>query len=115
VTIGFGLRNVTRKENALAEMRRVLRPGGRAVILEFSHVYVSALRPLYDLYSFRIMPMMGKLVVNDAESYRYLAESIRMHPEAPVLKGMMEEAGFEDCDYTLLTAGVAAIHTGWVY
>jgi len=115
VTIGFGLRNVTRKENALAEMRRILRPGGRAVILEFSHVYVPALRPLYDLYSFRLMPMMGRLVVNDAESYRYLAESIRMHPEASTLKGMMEDAGFEDCDYTLLTAGVAAIHTGWAY
>ncbi len=115
VTIGFGLRNVTRKENALAEMRRVLRPGGRAVILEFSQVYVPALRPFYDLYSFRIMPLMGKLVVNDAESYRYLAESIRMHPDAPTLKGMMEEAGFEDCDYTLLTGGVAAIHAGWVY
>ncbi|MFW6278072.1 MAG: bifunctional demethylmenaquinone methyltransferase/2-methoxy-6-polyprenyl-1,4-benzoquinol methylase UbiE [Halorhodospira sp.] len=115
VTIGFGLRNVTRKENALAEMRRILRPGGRATILEFSHVYMPALRPLYDLYSFRVMPLMGKLVVNDAESYRYLAESIRMHPKASELKAMMERAGFEDCDYTLLTAGVAAIHTGWVY
>ena len=115
VTIGFGLRNVTDKERALAEMRRVLAPGGRAVILEFSHVYVPALRPLYDLYSFRIMPLMGRLVVNDAESYRYLAESIRMHPDAPTLAGMMEGAGFEDCQYTLLTAGVAAIHTGWVY
>ncbi len=115
ITIGFGLRNVTHKESALEEMRRVLRPGGRAIILEFSHLYVEALRPVYDLYSFRIMPLMGKLVVNDAESYRYLAESIRMHPEAAKLAGMMEDAGFEDCDYTLLTAGVAAIHTGWVY
>lgn len=115
VTIGFGLRNVTNKELALAEMRRILRPGGRAMILEFSHVQVAALRPFYDLYSFHIMPVMGKFIVNDQESYRYLAESIRVHPDAPTLAAMMGAAGFEDCDYSLLTAGVVAIHTGWVY
>ncbi|BAU56691.1 ubiquinone/menaquinone biosynthesis methyltransferase UbiE [Halorhodospira halochloris] len=115
VTIGFGLRNVTNKDRALAEMRRVLRPGGRAIILEFSHVQVAALRPFYDLYSFRVMPIMGKLIVDDPDSYRYLAESIRVHPDAQTLSNMMENAGFEDCGYNLLTAGVVAIHHGWVY
>jgi demethylmenaquinone methyltransferase/2-methoxy-6-polyprenyl-1,4-benzoquinol methylase len=115
VTIGFGLRNVTDKQRALKEMRRILRPGGRAMILEFSHVQVAALRPFYDLYSFQVMPIMGKLIVNDPQSYRYLAESIRVHPDAPTLAGMMADAGFEDCAYKLLTAGVVAIHTGWVY
>lgn len=115
VTIGFGLRNVTDKQRALQEMQRILRPGGRAVILEFSHVQVAALRPFYDLYSFQVMPIMGKLIVNDPQSYRYLAESIRVHPDAPTLAGMMADAGFEDCAYKLLTAGVVAIHTGWVY
>ncbi|MBK1726210.1 ubiquinone/menaquinone biosynthesis methyltransferase [Halorhodospira neutriphila] len=115
VTIGFGLRNVTHKEAALAEMRRILRPGGRAMILEFSQVRAPGLRPLYDFYSFRVMPLMGRLVTHDAESYRYLAESIRVHPDAPTLAGIMEQAGLEDCEYTLLTGGVVAIHTGWVY
>ncbi|MBK1733718.1 bifunctional demethylmenaquinone methyltransferase/2-methoxy-6-polyprenyl-1,4-benzoquinol methylase [Halorhodospira abdelmalekii] len=115
VTIGFGLRNVTHKEQALREMRRILRPGGRAMILEFSHVYIPALRPAYDFYSFKVMPFMGRLIVSDADSYRYLAESIRVHPDAPTLAGMMGEAGFEDCEYKLLSAGVVAIHTGWVY
>ncbi len=115
VTIGFGLRNVTHKSAALAEMRRILRPGGRAMILEFSHLYVPALKPLYDLYSFRVLPWMGSVVAGDSESYRYLAESIRMHPDAPTLARMMSDVGFEDCDYTPLTAGVAAIHVGQVY
>ena len=115
VTIGFGLRNVTHKSAALAEMRRVLRPGGRVMVLEFSHLYIPALQPLYDLYSFRVLPLMGSVVAGDSESYRYLAESIRMHPDAPTLAQMMSDAGFEDCDYTPLTAGVAAIHVGQVY
>jgi len=113
VTIAFGLRNVTHKEQALADMGRVLRPGGRLLVLEFSRVTAPALRPLYDLYSFRILPLMGKLVAGDAESYRYLAESIRMHPDQETLKEMMAVAGFERCEYFNLTAGVVALHRGW--
>lgn len=115
VSIGFGLRNVTRKERALEEMRRVLRPGGRALILEFSTVYIKPLKPLYDFYSLRLLPLMGRAVANDAESYRYLAESIRMHPNQETLLAMMEDAGFEDCDYTNLSGGIVAIHRGNVY
>jgi demethylmenaquinone methyltransferase/2-methoxy-6-polyprenyl-1,4-benzoquinol methylase len=112
VTIAFGLRNVTRKERALAEMRRVLRPGGRALVLEFSQVW-KPLRPLYDAYSFGILPRLGRLVAGDAESYRYLAESIRMHPAQDQLRDMMLGAGLERVDYLNLTAGVVALHRGF--
>jgi demethylmenaquinone methyltransferase/2-methoxy-6-polyprenyl-1,4-benzoquinol methylase len=112
VTIAFGLRNVTHKERALRAMWQVLKPGGRLLVLEFSQV-IPTLRPLYDLYSFKALPLMGKLAAGDAESYRYLAESIRMHPDQETLKAMMQEAGFERCDYFNLTAGVAALHRGW--
>ncbi len=115
ISIGFGLRNVTRIPKALAAMREALRPGGRLVILEFSALYLKPLQPLYDVYSFRMLPMMGKLVANDADSYRYLAESIRMHPDQETLKGMMEDAGFEDCGYINLSGGIVAIHHGHVY
>ena len=113
VTMAFGLRNVTHKEAALAETLRVLRPGGRLLVLEFSHVTVSALRPLYDLYSLHGLPLMGRLVAGDADSYRYLAESIRMHPDQETLKGMMEAAGFVHCDYLNHTGGIVAVHRGW--
>lgn len=113
VTMAFGLRNVTHKEAALAETLRVLRPGGRLLVLEFSHVTVSALRPLYDLYSLHGLPLMGRLVAGDADSYRYLAESIRMHPDQETLKGMMETAGFLHCDYLNHTGGIVAVHRGW--
>jgi demethylmenaquinone methyltransferase/2-methoxy-6-polyprenyl-1,4-benzoquinol methylase len=113
VTIGFGLRNVTHKEWALAEMLRVLRPGGRAVILEFSHPTSRALGRLYDLYSFSMLPGLGQLIAKDAESYRYLAESIRMHPDQETLKSMMEAAGFERCGYFNLSGGIVAIHRGY--
>ena len=115
VTIAFGLRNVTHKDRALAEMQRVIRPGGKVLVLEFSHVTVSGFKPLYDFYSFKALPLLGKLVAGDAQSYRYLAESIRMHPDQETLKSMMEAAGFERCDYFNLTAGVAALHRGWKF
>jgi demethylmenaquinone methyltransferase/2-methoxy-6-polyprenyl-1,4-benzoquinol methylase len=113
VTIGFGLRNVTHKELALAEMRRVLRPGGRALVLEFSHPTTAPLRAAYDLYSFQVLPRLGRLVANDEASYRYLAESIRMHPDQQTLRSMMEAAGFERCDVHNLTGGVVAVHRGF--
>jgi len=113
VTMAFGLRNVTHKEQALASILRVLRPGGKLLVLEFSHVTVGALKPFYDLYSFKGLPFLGRLVTGDAESYRYLAESIRVHPDQETLKGMMEAAGFVQCDYLNLTAGVVALHRGW--
>jgi demethylmenaquinone methyltransferase/2-methoxy-6-polyprenyl-1,4-benzoquinol methylase len=112
VSIGFGLRNVTRKERALAEMRRVLRPGGRLVVLEFSRAW-APLRPFYDAYSFGVLPQLGKLVVGDADSYRYLAESIRMHPDQAELAQMMRAAGLERVDYLNLTGGVVALHRGF--
>ncbi|MEL6448562.1 MAG: bifunctional demethylmenaquinone methyltransferase/2-methoxy-6-polyprenyl-1,4-benzoquinol methylase UbiE [Pseudomonadota bacterium] len=111
VTIAFGLRNVTRKEQGLAEMYRVLRPGGRLFVLEFSKPD-PLLRPAYDLFSFSVLPTLGKLIANDADSYRYLAESIRMHPDQDTLKGMFETAGFERCRYENLTGGIAALHIG---
>jgi demethylmenaquinone methyltransferase/2-methoxy-6-polyprenyl-1,4-benzoquinol methylase len=114
VTIGFGLRNVTRKENALAEMRRVLKPGGAALVLEFSRVW-SPLAPAYDWYSFNVLPRLGALVAKDDGSYRYLAESIRMHPDQETLKAMMEQAGFDRVEYHNLTAGVVAVHLGRVF
>jgi demethylmenaquinone methyltransferase/2-methoxy-6-polyprenyl-1,4-benzoquinol methylase len=112
VTVAFGLRNMTHKESALAEMRRVLRPGGRLLVLEFSKVW-KPLEPAYDLYSFKILPWLGSKVVNDPDSYRYLAESIRMHPDQATLKSMMEGAGLARVDYFNLTAGVVALHRGY--
>ncbi|MEZ5541194.1 MAG: bifunctional demethylmenaquinone methyltransferase/2-methoxy-6-polyprenyl-1,4-benzoquinol methylase UbiE [Pseudomonadota bacterium] len=112
VTIAFGLRNVTDKQQALNEMHRVLRPGGRLLVLEFSRP-VALLKPAYDLYSFSILPRLGKLVARDADSYRYLAESIRMHPDQQTLQGMLEQAGFEQCDWHNLSGGIVAIHRGY--
>jgi len=114
VSIAFGLRNVTRKEHALAQMRRVLRPGGAALILEFSRV-AAPLAPAYDWYSFNILPRLGRLVANDEASYRYLAESIRVHPDQESLARLMEQAGFDRVEYHNLTAGVVAVHVGRVY
>ena len=114
VSIGFGLRNVTQKENALAEMRRVLVPGGVALVLEFSKA-APPLAPAYDWYSFNVLPKLGRLVAGDEASYRYLAESIRMHPDQEALKAMMERAGFDSVEYHNLTAGVVALHVGRVY
>jgi len=112
VSIAFGLRNVTRKENALAEMRRVLKPGGVAAVLEFSRVW-QPLSPVYDWYSFNVLPRLGRLVAGDDASYRYLAESIRMHPDQAALKAMMEQAGFDRVEVHNLTAGVVAVHLGY--
>jgi len=113
VTISFGLRNVTDKDAALKAMYRVLKPGGRLLILEFSKPVFEPLSKAYDLYSFTALPMMGKIIANDAESYQYLAESIRMHPDQQTLKQMMQQAGFENCDYHNLTAGIVAVHRGF--
>jgi len=113
ITIGFGLRNVTDKDKALRAMYRILRPGGKLLVLEFSKPTLPGLSKVYDAYSFKLLPLMGKLVANDAESYRYLAESIRMHPDQDTLKGMMEDAGFERCEYYNLTGGVVALHKGY--
>ena len=113
ITIAFGLRNVTDKDKALASMYRALRPGGRALVLEFSKPVNRPLEKLYDLYSFHILPRMGELVARDADSYRYLAESIRMHPDQETLRGMMEQAGFENCDVHNLTGGIVAVHRGF--
>ncbi|WJW75571.1 bifunctional demethylmenaquinone methyltransferase/2-methoxy-6-polyprenyl-1,4-benzoquinol methylase UbiE [Thiohalobacter sp. IOR34] len=115
ISIAFGLRNVTDKQAALDSMYRALKPGGRALVLEFSKVTVPAFQPLYDLYSFKILPLMGKLIADDADSYRYLAESIRMHPDQETLKGMMEQAGFENCDYHNLSGGIVALHRGFKF
>ncbi|MBK7814649.1 MAG: bifunctional demethylmenaquinone methyltransferase/2-methoxy-6-polyprenyl-1,4-benzoquinol methylase UbiE [Rhodocyclaceae bacterium] len=112
VTVAFGLRNMTHKDRALAEMRRVLRTGGRLLVLEFSRVW-EPLSPLYDLYSFKVLPWLGSKIVGDADSYRYLAESIRVHPDQETLKGMMEQAGLEKVEYFNLTAGVVALHRGY--
>ncbi|MEJ2611432.1 MAG: bifunctional demethylmenaquinone methyltransferase/2-methoxy-6-polyprenyl-1,4-benzoquinol methylase UbiE [Candidatus Thiodiazotropha sp.] len=113
VTIGFGLRNVTNKQLALDAIFRVLKPGGRLLVLEFSKPTNQPLQKIYDLYSFNLLPKIGKWVTQDEESYRYLAESIRMHPDQETLKGMLQHAGFERCDYFNLTGGVVAIHRGY--
>ncbi len=115
VTIGFGLRNVTDKQAALNEMARVTAPGGRVLVLEFSKPILRWLTPAYDAYSFKVLPALGKLVANDADSYRYLAESIRMHPDQETLLAMMREAGLEDCRYHNLSGGIVALHIGFIY
>jgi demethylmenaquinone methyltransferase/2-methoxy-6-polyprenyl-1,4-benzoquinol methylase len=113
VTMAFGLRNVTDKELALTSIYRTLKPGGRLLVLEFSKPVAPGLKPAYDLYSFSVLPLLGKVVANDAESYRYLAESIRMHPDQKGLLAMMQGAGFERCQYHNLTGGVVALHKGY--
>jgi len=115
VTIGFGLRNVTDKPAALASMRRVLRPGGRLLVLEFSKPVVPGLKPVYDVYSFSVLPWLGQRVAGDPESYRYLAESIRRFPDQATLKGLMRDAGLEDCSYHNLSGGIVALHKGFRY
>jgi demethylmenaquinone methyltransferase/2-methoxy-6-polyprenyl-1,4-benzoquinol methylase len=113
VTMAFGLRNVTNKQRALESIYSVLKPGGRLLVLEFSKPILPLLSKVYDAYSFTALPMLGKLVANDAESYRYLAESIRKHPDQQTLKDMMSLAGFERCDYHNLTGGIVALHKGF--
>ena len=115
ITIAFGLRNVTEKANALKSMYRIVKPGGRVLVLEFSKPASPLLSKVYDLYSFNILPKIGELIANDSESYQYLAESIRMHPDQQTLKEMMSEAGFDQCDYHNLTGGIVALHRGFKF
>jgi demethylmenaquinone methyltransferase/2-methoxy-6-polyprenyl-1,4-benzoquinol methylase len=114
VTVAFGLRNMTHKDLALTEMHRVLRPGGRLLVLEFSQVW-KPLAPAYDFYSFKVIPRIGDVITHDAASYRYLAESIRVHPDQETLKGLMEQAGLEKVEYFNLTLGVVALHRGFKF
>ena len=115
ITIAFGLRNVTDKQKALESMCRVLKPGGRALVLEFSKPVLPLLAKAYDAYSFSALPLMGKLIADDADSYRYLAESIRMHPDQETLKGMMQQAGFDDVSFHNMTGGIVALHKAFKY
>ncbi|MBF9001979.1 MULTISPECIES: bifunctional demethylmenaquinone methyltransferase/2-methoxy-6-polyprenyl-1,4-benzoquinol methylase UbiE [Vibrio] len=115
ITISFCLRNVTDKDKAIRSMFRVLKPGGRLLILEFSKPVFEPLSKVYDAYSFHILPRMGQMIANDPESYRYLAESIRMHPDQETLKGMMDDAGFEQTQYFNLTGGIVALHRGYKF
>ena len=112
ITIAFGLRNVTDKDLALRSMLRVLKPGGRLLVLEFSKPQNPLLSKAYDTYSFRVLPLMGRLVTNDSESYQYLAESIRMHPDQDTMREMMQDAGFSQCEYHNMTGGIVALHRG---
>ncbi|MBM3116035.1 bifunctional demethylmenaquinone methyltransferase/2-methoxy-6-polyprenyl-1,4-benzoquinol methylase UbiE [Jeongeupia naejangsanensis] len=114
VSVAFGLRNMTHKDKALAEMHRVLKPGGRLLVLEFSKVW-APVKPVYDLYSFKLLPLMGKLITNDAESYQYLAESIRMHPDQETLKTLMQDVGFGRVEYHNMSAGIVALHKGYKF
>jgi len=113
ITIAFGLRNVTNKEIALSSIYRILKPGGRLLILEFSEFQIGVLKPFYDLYSFKVLPFLGKLIAKDSESYRYLAESIRVHPNQETLLQMLKTVGFERCNYFNLSGGVVAVHRGY--
>ena len=115
ITISFCLRNVTDKDKALRSMYRVLKPGGRLLVLEFSKPILEPLSKVYDAYSFHLLPKMGELIANDADSYRYLAESIRMHPDQETLEGMMQTAGFEKTNYYNLTGGIVALHRGYKF
>jgi demethylmenaquinone methyltransferase/2-methoxy-6-polyprenyl-1,4-benzoquinol methylase len=115
ITIGFGLRNVTDKSLALASMRRALKPGGQLLVLEFSRPTAPGLKPLYDAYSFRVLPLLGRLVAGDEASYRYLAESIRLHPDQETLLRMLQDAGLEGCRYHNLSGGIVAVHRGYKY
>ena len=114
ITIAFGLRNITNKEIALSSMHRILKPGGKLLILEFS-TPLEAIQPIYDIYSFKILPLLGEIVAKDADSYRYLAESIRMHPDQETLLNMMQDSKFEQCRYHNLSAGIVALHIGYKF